>query len=121
MKAILAVVARDSVAAAVDATRSLRLRSAGVVKICPGLQPIAGCAPFQFPQRGIARIAEARREVFGKHAQLLAIAAIHRVVGGCSLRSGGVPASRVEVISRSGAAQITDRRRAATRRVTPAR
>ena len=46
MKAIFAYIARDSVAAVVDAVRSLRLRDVSVVEIRAALWPVVGDERF---------------------------------------------------------------------------
>ena len=72
MKAIFAYIARDSVAAVVDAVRSLRLRDVSVVEIRAALWPVVGDERYGSARRfagGIAlhaRILELNHPTSGK-------------------------------------------------------
>jgi nitrogen regulatory protein PII len=99
MKAIFAYIARDSVAAVVDAVRSLRLRDVSVVEIRAALWPVVGDERFHLPQLGGASVADAKLEILCEDAELSAVVnAIHRVVHGRNLGNGSVYVLPVDVL-----------------------
>lgn len=99
MKAIFAYIARDSVAAVVDAVRSLRLRDVSVVEIRAALWPVVGDERFHLPQLGGASVADAKLEILCEDAELaVVVEAIHRVVHGRNLGNGSVYVVPVEAV-----------------------
>ncbi len=99
MKAIFAYITRDSVAAVVDAVRSLRLRDISVVEIRAALWPVVGDDRFHLPQLGGASVADAKLEILCDDAELSRIVgAIHRVVHGRNLGNGSVYVLPVEAV-----------------------
>lgn len=99
MKAIFVYIARDSVAAVVDAVRSLRLRDVSVMEIRAALWPVVGDERFRLPQLGGASVADAKLEILCEDAELpAAVSAIHRVVHGRNLSNGSVYVLPVDVL-----------------------
>lgn len=99
MKAIFAYIARDSVAAVVDAVRSLRLRDISVVEIRAALWPVVGDDRFHLPQLGGASVADAKLEILCEDADVpVVVGAIHRVVHGRNLGNGSVYVLPVDAV-----------------------
>jgi nitrogen regulatory protein PII len=99
MKVIFAYIARDGVAAVVDAVRSLRLRDVSVVQIRAALWPAVGDERFHLPQLGGSTVADAKLEILCEDAEHSAVVnAIHRVVHGRNLGNGSVYVLPVDVL-----------------------
>ncbi len=103
MKAIFAYIARDSVAAVVDALRVLKLRDVSVVEIRAALWPVVGEERFHLPQLGSASVADAKLEILCDDSAVTAVVdAIHRIVHGRTLGNGCVYVMHVEAVRRTG-------------------
>ncbi len=91
MKVIFAYVARESVAAIVDAIRALHRRPVSVVEVRAALWPVAGDSRLHLPQLGGPSVPDAKLEVLCDEDDVAALVdVIHRVVHGRLTSANGV-------------------------------